>query len=797
MIMNMIKKKMKAFILTICCFVVLNSTAGQNAFNQDWDERIDSIIQSMTLEEKLAQITGIRPDEIIVDGKLSIEKCREVIPHGIGHICQFSSSVMFGPYDLREFVQDIQNYLVSETRTAIPAIFHEEAITGFAAKGATTFPQQIGMGCTWNPELISMNSKSTSKLMRSVGATYALSPMLDLARDAEWGRIEESYGEDAYLTSSLGLAFVQGLQGNNFRQGVAATTKHFAGYGAQTNNKKEFYEDILMPHEVVIKIGGVKSVMPSYSAYKSTAAVASKELLTNILRNQIGFDGVVVSDYGAIKRVYSGHDQASSLREAGEMAIHAGTDVELPNPECFPLLENSLKSGNIQMETIDKSVRRLLVMKAKLGLLDKNPVFAKEGELDFDPPSNRQLAYKSACQSIVLLKNSGVLPIKKDVTKIALVGPNAANVYGLLGDYTYQSMVTFWRSWPFDKENPKLVTLLEGLKGKIGENVMINHERGCDWNNPLESLVKDDGIGDARLGQVELRTFDDVPEPNIENALKISKESDLIIAAVGENIYLSGEGRDRKGIKLPGEQETFVKMLIATGKPVVLVIFGGRPQVISEIEQDCAAVLQAWFPGEEAGNALADILLGNVNPSGKLCVTYPKSTENTELNYKNGYVDIIPQYPFGYGLSYTKFQYSNLKMQNNANASDEWIDVSVQIKNIEDFDGEEIVQLYISPLDKDATMASIQLKGFKRVELKKGEQKTVKFKISTEQFNQFKNDRWEIGPGKYEIKIGASSADIRLKGELQLTGEKVVLENGRMVYFSESSCIHNLKNTSK
>jgi beta-glucosidase len=786
------KNLFRTLSVSICFLLCIITVKGQSFIEKNREAKVDSLIKNMTTKEKLAQITGIRPDEIIVDGKLSIEKCREVIPHGIGHLCQFSSSVTFCPNELRDFVQKIQEYLVTETRTAIPAIFHEEAITGFAAKGATTFPQQIGMGCTWNPELITKNSGSTSKLMRSVGATYALSPMMDLARDAKWGRIEESYGEDAYLTSTLGLAFVKGLQGDNLRNGVAATTKHFAGYGAETDSEKEFYEDFLMPHEAVIKIGGVKSVMPSYAQYMGEAAVANKELLTKILRNQIGFDGVVVSDYGAINRVFTGHKQVSSLKMAAIKAINAGTDVELPNPDCFPLLQEDLQEKEIEMETINNSVKRILMMKAELGLLDENPVIATSGALNFDPPANRDLAYQSACQSVVLLKNEGILPLKSNVKKIALVGPNAANVYGLLGDYTYQSMVSFWRSWSFDKENPKLITLLEGLQNKIGKDVTISHERGCDWNNPLDSSVKDDGIGDERLEHVKIRRFEGIPEPNLENAIKISEESDVIIAAVGENIYLSGEGRDREGIKLPGEQEDFVKKLIATGKPVILVIFGGRPQVISEIEPGCAAVLQAWFPGEEAGNALADILLGNVNPSGKLCVTYPKSTQFTELNYKKGYpVENKPQYPFGFGLSFTEYEYKNLDIKSKAKTTDKWIDVSAQIENTGDFDGTEIVQLYISPLDKNSTMNPIQLKGFSRINLKKGEEKAVKFKISLEQFAEYKDKRWVINPGLYEIKFGASCNDIRLKHTIEITGRQVVPDNGRSVYFSENRILEN------
>ncbi|SDX89744.1 beta-glucosidase [Lutibacter oricola] len=756
-----------------------------NFSTSEIDQKVESIMSNMTMDEKLAQIQGIRPMEIMTDGKISLEKCREMIPHGIGHFSQFSSGLTMEPSELRDFVRSVQNYLMTETNSKIPAIFHEEAITGFATQGATTFPQQIGMGCSWNEELISKNTNSTRLNMRAAGATYALSPMLDISRTAHWERIEESYGEDAYLTSALGLAFVNGLQGEDLSSGVACTTKHFAGYGAQNNDPKELYEEYLMPHEVAIKLGGVKSVMPSYGKYKGMAVVANKEMLTTMLRDQVGFNGVVVSDYGSIRLTYKGHKQAKTMVEAGAMALNAGTDIELSEGQCFPLLPEAIQQNLTTLEKVNDAVRRSLIMKARLGLLDEKPQIGVDGELDFDPPVNRELAYESACQSIVLLKNNGILPLKKDIKKVALVGPNAASVYGMLGDYTYQSMISFWWSTKFDANNPKLVPLSEGLASKLGDNVIIQHERGCDWSAPLESKVEA-GMGDDRLSKLKVMAIEGLPQPDLDNALKISKESDVIVAAVGENIYLVGEGRKRKGIKLPGEQEAFVEKLIATGKPVVLVIMGGRQQLVSKFEDKCAAIVQAWFPGEEGGNAIADILVGNVNPTAKLCVTYPSNESKKEINYKNGYSkDNQPQYPFGFGLSYTNYEYSDLKMETFANVKDERIPLSFKVKNIGKVDGTEIVQLYVSPKSETSTLNKIQLEGFKRVELKAGEEKTVTFKVSPQQFTQYKNGEWVIEPENFEFLIGASSTDIRLKSDLELKGKRKVLKNGRSVFFSE------------
>lgn len=793
--MNKLKQSLlsRASFVLICLSTFLGCQSetiqekGMESFsNAELEAKAIAIMSQMTLDEKLAQIEGIRPNEIMVDGKFSLEKCKEVIPHGIGHFCQFSSSLTMSPTELRDFVRDVQNYLMSETRTKLPAIFHEEAITGFATQGATTFPQQIGMGCSWNADQITKNATSTRKNMRAAGATYALSPMLDLSRTAHWERIEESYGEDAYLTSTLGLAFVNGLQGENISNGVAATTKHFAGYGTQNNNPKEFNEEYLMPHEVVIKKGNVKSVMPSYGRFKGEAVVTSKEMLTTILRGKLGFDGVVVSDYGAVNLTYSGHRLASSSKEAAVMALNAGTDIELAKPIAFPYLPEALKEGLVSQEKIDDAVKRSLIMKARLGLLDKNPAIGVDGELDFDPPANRKLAYESACQSIVLLKNNGILPLKNDVKKIALVGPNSATVHGLLGDYTYQSMISFWWSKQFDPNNPKLISLSEGLHNALGEKVSIEHERGCDWSAPLESVIKKDGLGDNRLAKVKMLTIKDVPQPDLANAIKISKESDVIIAVMGENIYLCGEGRERKGIRLPGEQEEFVKKLIATGKPVILVMYGGRPQVVNELEEGCAAIVQGWFPGEEGGQAIADIMTGKVNPSAKLCITYPKSEDKAEVNYKNGYTNTQPQYPFGYGLSYTNYTYSDLKMNSSAKITDERFEIACKIKNTGDKDGTEIVQLYVSPKDANSDMKPIQLKGFQRVDLKAGEEKAIKFLVSPEQLAQYIDNQWILEPGKYEFKVAASCTDIRLSETIELKGNEMILENGRSVFFSKN-----------
>lgn len=746
------------------------------------DKTVDAIIETMSMEEKIAQITGIRPGEIMEDGKFSEEKCRETIPHGIGHICHFASGVTLSPEELRDFGRKIQDFLMNKTRTGIPAVLHEEAITGFCTQGAVTFPQQLGMGCSWNPEQIKKNTESTRENMRAAGATLALSPMLDISRSAHWNRIEESYGEDPYLTSRLGAAFVEGIQGDDLSTGVAVTTKHFAGYGSQNDNSKELHEEYVMPHEALIKNYEAKSVMPSYGTYEGVALAANHKMLTEILRDEVGFDGVVISDYGAVKMVHTVYKEADSPMMAGVMSLNAGMDIELPQPHCYPMLPEALEKGLVTEERINDAVRKSLTMKARLGLLDETPIIGVDGPLDFDSPEHRKLAYDSACQSMVLLKNDGILPLKNDIGKVALVGPNATTTHGFLGDYTYQAMQAFWWKNPFDPENPKLVSLNEGMSSRLPKDMSLLCERGCDWSAPKETKI-DGEMGDQRLRKIKKRRIEGLPKPDEEKALKIARESDVIVAAMGENYLLCGEGRNREGIRLPGDQEAFVKKLLDTGKPLILVIFGGRPQVIGELEARCAAVIQAWAPGEEGGNALADIISGKVNPSAKLCISYPKTEDPAEVNYKKGYA-VEQQYPFGFGLSYTSYEYKDLEVVSSADITQDWIDITCKVRNSGERDGAEIVQLYLSPEDSDTTLYPIQLKGFQRVDIKAGEEKSLHFKFSPEQFAERKDETWVIEPGNFTVKIGASCQDIRLTAPLELKGKRRYLPNGREVFFS-------------
>lgn len=749
-------------------------------------DKVEAVFSRMSPEDKIAELTAVTPADLMEDGKLSSKKCRERIPNGIGHVGSFANRLSKSPEEIREMVRDIQRFLMTETPARIPAVFHDEMISGFAGRSCTLYPQHIGVGCSWNPGLVELCARQTAETSRKQGGTLALSPMIDVTSDPGWERMEEGFGEDPYLTARLGLAFVKGLQGEDLSQGVGITLKHFAGYGNNPKNDAEIYEDLLTPHEVGISLGGATCVMPNYGKFKGNPSHSSPELLHTILRDYLGFTGPVLSDYGAVHNQVL-HGFAKTDAEAAAKALNSGVDVEFPDGRCFRNLPEDQKAGLVNQERIDEAVRRSLTLKAKLGLLDDKPKILTDGPLDADPAEHRKTAYNAACQSVVLLKNNGILPLGRHA-KIALVGPNADSFWSLCGDYSPQSLGGFWFGVIPDPNSPKLITLREGLKSRLGPEANLEYEIGCDWDDALKVRI-DKEAGDPRLKNIRVQRMIDivhqgVPKPYLEKALHIAAQSDIIIAAMGENVYLCGEARRRNTLRLPGDQEAFVKKLLDTGKPVVLVTFGGHNMVIDTLESRCAAIIQAWYPGEEGGHALADILLGNVNPSGKLCVSYPGTDKTELLSYRDGYASApTPLYPFGHGLSYTTFGYGHLILPNKADIQAESIPVSFKVRNSGTRAGTEITQLYLSPVDSNLPMKAMQLKGFNRVELAPGEEKTLSLNLSPELFSFWKDGSWRIEPGNYKIRIGGSSASTPLQGKIELMGAPHTFPK-RKVFFS-------------
>lgn len=750
------------------------------------DQQVDEIFAKMTQEECVAQLHGTYL-EVFFDenNKLIPEKCEELIPNGAGHFSQFCMNTDKTPDELRDMVMQMQAWLKENTPNGIPALFHEEVLSGVNSAYATIYPQQIGMAGSFNPALAEQKTYETATGLRKMGGFMALSPMVDVVRNPSFNRLEESYGEDGYLSAVMGVAFVKGLQHGDLHEGVAATTKHFLGYGGGGDAAdKELMEEILLPHEAIVRLADSHSLMPGYHAMARDGikCVANEGILQGVLRDYLKFDGIVVSDYGAVEQI---DDNMTDIQRAAA-AINAGNDVDFPQGNSYKYLPQAMEQGLVSKEVFDRAVKRVLKFKALLGLFDENvPLYSTE-HIELDSEAERNTAYQLASQSVVLLKNNGVLPLKGENRNVALVGPNANSMWAMCGDYSYPAMRYFWKSSIEDGSRPHVVGLKEGLENNKPEGFAVNYSRGCDWTEEVETVV--DQSGDPRtayLYYIQNRKVDSGEEANWNEALKMAAQNDVIVAAVGENVMLCGENRDRKHLRLPGRQEEFVRALIATGKPVVLVVFGGRAQVLGDLADKCAAVIQAWYPGEEGGNALADILYGKVSPSGKLSVTYPAVELHEQICYNYG-LDGDPRvaFPFGYGLTYTTFEYSNLQIESNVATNADRFNVSVEVKNTGDVAATEIVELYVSPIERSAKLKPIQLQGFKRVTLEPGQSETVTLAVSPQQLGYFVNGHWAIDPGRYMIKLGASSQDIRQEGEVVLTGETCEMDL-RTAYFAE------------
>ena len=778
-------------------FVAMTCISMTACSSPTLEQRVDQLYDSMSRAERVAQLRSIYISALLTpDGKIDEAKCKELIPDGIGHISQFAMDLGMSPDEQRDRVAQLQKWLIENTSNHIPALVHEEALSGVNALDATVYPQQIGMACTWNTELAEKKARLSATALRAIGGTLALSPMVDVVRNPSFNRLEESYGEDGYLSAAMGVAFVNGMQHRgNLHEGVAACTKHFLGYGGGGDApEKELMEDILLPHETIIRLTGSQVVMTGYHAFNGTKCVANKWLQQDLLRGYVGFDGLLVSDYGSIPQV---GDTLSPV-DLCAAAMNAGNEVDFPNGDTYVHIPEALEKGLISEEALKKAVKRVLMLKARLGMLDNDALLYSDGHIEFDTEEERATSYQLAVQSIVLLKNDpvadseeAILPLTAEKLsrlgrRVFLTGPNANSMWALAGDYTFQAMHYFWQNKEESPLHPKYVFLKDGMEQKMPKEGTLFYSRGCDWTEEPETVMEVGG--DPRVAAqktIDSRMVDSREPANWDEALQMARQCDVIVAAMGENVMLSGENRNRTKLSLPGRQEEYVNALVATGKPVILVVFGGRAQVISDLAKKCTAVLQAWYPGEEGGNAVADILFGNVSPSGKLCVSYPAVELHEPVCYNYGLEnDLRIAWPFGYGLSYTAFEYGEMRMDRQVETTAESFNLDVDVKNTGKVDADEVVQIYVSPTDRESRLKPIQLQGFARVSLKAGEKQTVRFRLFPEQLGYFADGGWNIAPGHYMIKVAASSQDIRQEQEIVLTGKHHV-KKLREHYLSE------------
>ncbi len=769
---------------------------------QPVEARVADLLARMTLDEKLAQLGSIWVFQLLTNTTFDPSKAGQLMAHGIGQITRLAGASSLAPADAARLANTIQQYLLENTRLGIPAIIHEECISGYMARNATCFPQIIGLASTWEPELAQAMASVVRQQMRAAGAHQGLSPVLDVTRDPRWGRVEETFGEDPYLAAAMGVAFVRGLQGDTLRQGVIATGKHFVGYGAPEGGMnwapvhlapRELREVYLFPFEAAVKQAGLRAVMPAYHEIDGIPCSASAWLLTDLLRGEWGFNGLVVSDYFAIEELRRTHHLVSDDTAAAIEALQAGIDVELPNTRCYAdPLRQAVQSGQINPALIDRSVARILRLKFELGLFENPYVDPNQTAALFDSPSQRRLARRIAQKSLVLLKNQGdLLPLARTVRSLAVIGPNAHSVRHLIGDYAYpchietliemrdQNSNVFNMPVPDDLEMVDSFVPIRSILDVLQEqlpNTDIHYAPGC-------AVTGDDTSG-------------------FEAAVEAARRADVVLVVLGGKSGLTdsctcGEARDRADLNLPGVQEALLRAVHAVGKPVVLVLVNGRPLSVNWAAENIPAILEAWLPGEEGAAAVVEALLGDINPGGKLPITVPRSAGQIPIYYghkpsggrshwKGDYVDQSsqPLWPFGYGLSYTTFRLSDLQVSPTTACAGDRITVRLQVTNTGPRPGDEVVQLYTTDPVASVTRPVKELKGFKRVTLNPGETKTVTFELAVEQL-AFYNRRMEyvLEPGDIRLWVGTSSADLPLHTDIRLEGDPVVVTEKR--FFSQ------------
>jgi beta-glucosidase len=764
-------------------------------------ERVAALLERMSLQEKLAQLGSVWSHELLDHDAYDDAKVRDRLRDGVGQITRIAGATNLGQREAAELANKLQRFLVEETRLGIPAMVHEECLHGLLARESVCFPQSINHAAAWSPELTEAMADRLGRELRAAGAHQALAPIFDITRDPRWGRIEETYGEDPYLAAVLGSAYTRGLQGdveggNGLADHVVATAKHMVGHGLPEGGlnhapshigPRELVDCFLFPFEAAVRGAGLRSVMHAYDDVDGMPCVASKALFTDTLRDNWGFDGIVVSDYAGIDELLGSHAVTGDRPTAAALALSAGIDVELPVTSFYAgPLEQALAAGKIDLATIDRAVSRVLQMKFELGLFENPYVDPEKAPLPFE--QDRALAREIARRSMVLLSNDGILPLRRGLSRIAVVGPNADSSRNLLGDYAHL---------------PHIEAILDtngfGLGAGAPEGLAVQDEMA--GKATILSAIRDHaGAGDVVFAPgCGLLDGDDA---GIAAAVSAVRGADVAIVVVGERSGLTddctcGEARDRANIGLPGRQSELVKAVAATGTPVVLVLVAGRPLAIPEEVDLCAAVVHAWVPGEEGAGAVAEVLFGDADPGGKLPVTVPRSSGQIPIYYghkpsggqshwKGAYVDEsnLPLWPFGHGRSYTSFAISNLRLDRVAVPMDGSIVASVDVTNTGTRAGDEVVQLYVRDVEASVSRPVKELRGFARVTLQPGERRTVAFELAVEQLAFAGVDAGLVlEPGRVKVMVGSSSEDLPCEAEFVIEGTPLRLA-ARTRYFT-------------
>jgi beta-glucosidase-like glycosyl hydrolase len=735
------------------------------------EQRVTDLVSRMTLEEKVAQLGGtwqnrdIEHDETL----FFVGKNRELLPDraavllkdGLGGMSRPSENR--GPREMAEFTNTVQKWIAEHTRLGIPVLFHDECLHGHVAPQGTSYPQAIALASTWDTSLVQNVFSATALEVRARGVQQCLAPVVDLARDPRWGRTEETYGEDPYLTSRIGVAAVRGFQGDGpmiDQSHVMATMKHFAvhsqpesGTNVGPGNYSEHVvrEYFLKPFQAAILEAHAASLMPSYNELDGIPNHSNRHLLNDVLRQEWGFQGLVVSDYFAVHDLNILHHVVANDEQAAKMALESGVDMELPAVATYRTLIQQVRGGKVSESYVNRAVARVLRAKFLAGLFENPYVDPARAEKVTNTPEHQQLALDAAHESIILLKNeNNLLPLNRSKYKrIAIIGPNAADLH--LGGYSNQP--------------GRGVSVLQGIKDKVGSDVEVLYAEGCkitetvpDWN--ADKVILGDPVLNAK---------------RIQGALPVARKADLIILVLGENEQTSREAwaanhlGDRDSLDLLGSQDELAKAMVETGKPIVVVLLHGRPNSVNYIAEKIPAIIDGWYLGQEGGRAMADVLFGDYNPAGRLPITVPRNVGQLPDYYyqkpsaRRGYLgsSTTPLFPFGWGLSYTTFTYSGLRLAPATIGIAGETKVSVDVTNTGKVRGDEVVQLYIRDEVSSVTRPIKELRGFRRITLEPGERKTVDFTLGFDELSFFNRDMLPVvEPGTFKIMVGGNSVDL-------------------------------------
>ena len=788
-------------------------------------ERVEDLLSRMTLEEKAAQLCGDLPAGFMKDGQVSTDLLREKFPHGHGRFTQYSLAGIVDPVQIAGISNKLQHYFMEETRLGIPVALQSENLCGYPGADGTLFPAQINVGCTWEPELAEEMAAIIGQESRAVGINSAMSPVIDVSRDPRWGRTYETYGEDPYLTSQMGIHYIRGMQGDK-QTGPSCIAKHFLGYADSQGglncavsriNDRELYEVFATPFEAADKEADVSGMMANYGEIDGQCVGANRKIARTLLRDTMGFRGMLTSDGAGIMKMFNYFHIASTYREAGLLARKGGLDTEIPVGDAFRQLPDYVRSGELEEALLDESVRRILTIKFEYGLFEHPYVDVEKVRSSMTNAGKAAVSRRIAEKSITLLKNDGILPLRKGL-KLAVIGPHADSMRYPISGYTYPAYIEMIQAGTEDDDSVTFNGIADeaardrrGDKPRKGTNNLFASILALygeeDWRrmNDLPSLLKK--MGARSLRDVLADRFDvtyargcDIIRDDTSGfgeAVRAAEESDAVILAMGGNCgwvnVTGGEGKDRSHLGLPGVQQQLLEAVCATGRPVVLVLYGPGVFALPWAKDHVSAMVQAFMPGVEAGRVLADVLDGTVNPGGHLAFTIPHhigqlpivynhrvgsgyssgGDETASAIFSGGYVEDTdqPLFPFGHGLSYTRFEVSPLTLSSAELPTDGGIDASCTVRNAGSRTGDQVVQLYYHFSGAHVIRPNMQLVAFRRVRLQPGESKKIVFHLEAAGLGYYNEEMvYGVEPGPAELKLGVSSADIVDEQSIRLTG---------------------------